>query len=154
MRTSFLIFLLIFLWACKENTGKPSTQQISPPSPTLPVTNKVDSSLAGSWVLAGLPQSATPFEKLYPRQRPVIFIQSDLQLISGSTGCNRFSATIATIGDKLTFTDFTSSTLKCIGEAEPNFLKGWEETKKYRFQNPDEMLWGSDSVVWMVFKRR
>lgn len=154
MRTPFLIFLLIFFGACKENTGKSSTQQIPPPSPTLPVTNQVDSSLAGSWVLAGLPQSATPFEKLYPRQRPVIFIQSDLQLISGSTGCNRFSVTIATIGDKLTFTDFTSSTLKCIGEAEPNFLKGWEETKKYRFQNPDEMLWGTDSVVWMVFKRR
>ena len=154
MRTSFLIFLLIFLWACKENTGKPSTQQISPPSPTLPMTNKVDSSLAGSWVLAGLPQAATPFDKLYPRQRPAIFIQSDLQLISGSTGCNRFSATIATIGDKLAFTDFTSSTLKCLGEAEPNFLKGWKETKKYRFQNPDEMLWGTDSVVWMVFKRR
>jgi heat shock protein HslJ len=154
MRTPFLIFLLIFFGACKENTGKSSTQQIPPPSPTLPVTNQVDSSLAGSWVLAGLPQATTPFETLYPRQRPVIFIQSDLQLISGSTGCNRFSATIATIGDKLTFTDFTSSTLKCIGEAEPNFLKGWQETKKYRFENPDEMLWGTDSVVWMVFKRR
>lgn len=122
--------------------------------PTLPVKEMTDSALAGSWVLSELPQSPTPFSKLYPRQRPTIFIQPELKLISGSTGCNRFSATITTVGNQLRFTDFTRSTLTCMSDAESIFLTAWEKSERFFFRNNDELIWGTDSVSWMVFNRR
>jgi len=120
----------------------------------LPVKEMIDSALAGSWELSALPRSPTPFSKLYPRQRPVLFIQPELKLISGSTGCNRFSATITTVGNQLRFTDFTRSTLTCVGDAETIFLTAWEKSEKYFFRNNDELVWGTDAVAWMIFKRR
>ncbi len=156
MRFFIGIFLLTTLIACGEGTksGPTSENPQTKNEPTLPVKEVTDPALAGSWVLSGLPQSPTPFSKLYPRQRPVLFIQSDLKLISGSTGCNRFSATITTVGNQLKFADFTRSTLFCVGEAEATFLKAWEKSTKYSLRNNDELIWGTDSVTWMIFRRR
>ena len=154
MRFAATCILLAFAVGCGNNNNEPKSDQPTSANPTLPAKNSLDTALAGSWVLAGLPQSTTPFDKLYPRQRPVIFIQPELQLISGSTGCNRFSAKITTLGNTLSFADFTSSTLKCAGEAESTFLEAWNQVKVYRFRNPDELVWGTDSIPWMVFHRR
>lgn len=156
MRHITLIFLFLSLLSCGEGTPPVSKTADQPkaPTPTLPVKESIDPALAGSWVLAGLPQSTIAFDKLFPRQRPMINIQPNMRLISGSTGCNRFSATMSTLGDKLSFMDFTSSTLTCVGAAESNFLSAWSNAKQYRFRNTGELIWGSDSVVWLVFRRR
>jgi heat shock protein HslJ len=156
MRFFSWIFLLTALIACgdggKSNPATESTEMKK--EPTLPVLEVTDPALAGSWVLSGLPQSPTPFSKLYPRQRPTLYIQPNLKLISGSTGCNRFSATITTVGNQLKFADFTRSTLVCVGEAEATFLKAWVKATNYSLRNNDELVWGTDSVTWMVFRRR
>ena len=154
MRFAAISICVVFSIGCGNKNPTPIPAQSPVASPTPPTKNLLDTALAGSWVLAGLPQSSTSFDKLYPRQRPVIFIQPELQLISGSTGCNRFSAQINTMGNQLSFVDFTSSTLTCVGAAETIFLEAWKQSKTYRFKNSDEMVWGTDSIPWMVFHRR
>ena len=119
-----------------------------------PIQQKVDTALMGIWVLDSLPQSTTPITQLYPRQRPMILVQPDLHQISGSTGCNRFSATIKTENNKLALTNFTRSNLTCTGNAEQLFLKAIENTTRYSIRSNRELVWGTDSVTWMVFKRK
>lgn len=154
MRFTWMIIFFVSLLSCGEDKSSKDDATEQPKAPTLPIKESIDTALAGSWVLTGLPQAAQSFDKLYSRQHPVIFIQPQSRLISGSTGCNRFSATISTIGHMLKFTDFTSSTLRCESEAESNFLRAWENAHTYKFNNSDEMVWGTDSVNWMIFKRR
>jgi heat shock protein HslJ len=154
MRFTTLITLIFLLLSCGEGTPSQDNASTQATAPTLPVKESVDTALAGSWELVGLPQSSVSFDKLYPRQHPIIFIQPDLRLISGSTGCNRFSASLSTLGNRLTFTGFTSSTLQCVGDAESNFLSAWKQAATYRFRQADELVWGTDSLDWMVFRRK
>ncbi|MEN9497843.1 MAG: hypothetical protein RL750_742 [Bacteroidota bacterium] len=154
MRFTTLITLIFLLLSCGEGTPSQDKNSTQATAPTLPVKESVDTALTGSWELVGLPQSSVSFDKLYPRQRPIIFIQPDLRLISGSTGCNRFSATLSTLGNRLTFTDFTSSTLQCASDAESNFLSAWNQSREYRFRRPDELVWRADAAAWMVFRRK
>ncbi len=157
MRRLFLISLSCIWLGCGEpvrQTDPAASANENKSASTSPLNKKVDSEMSGTWVLSGLPQSATSIDKLYPRQRPIIFIQPSERLISGSTGCNRFSATIIATGNNLRLTDLTRSTLTCIGDAEPTFLKALENSTRYYLRNNDELYWGTDSLTWMVFNRR
>ncbi len=154
MRFITLTTLIVLLLSCGEGTPRQDNAATQATTPTLPIKESVDTALAGSWELVELPQSSVSFDKLYPRQRPIIFIQPNLRLISGSTGCNRFSATLSTLDNRLTFTDFTSSTLQCASDAESNFLSAWNQSREYRFRRPDELVLRTDSAAWMVFRRK
>lgn len=155
MRIPCLLYACLYLIACGESTpkAKPAVDPSADARPSL-ITEKIDTALAGTWVLEALPQSPTPLAKLYPRQRPVLFIQPEQRLLSGSTGCNRFSASLTTTGNRITITGLTSSTLVCPGDAEANFLKAMEKSTQYSFRKKGELVWGTDSTTWMVFRRR
>jgi hypothetical protein len=155
MRILFLS-LACLLWTSCGNKTQPekSLQEASSGQPPKLVEEKVDSTLAGSWVLDALPQCPTPINTLFPRQRPSMLIQPELKLISGTTGCNRFSASIATTGDRLSISDLTRSTLICAGDAEPAFLKALEHSVRFSHSSATELKWGTDSVTWMVLRRR
>jgi heat shock protein HslJ len=155
MRKLSILFICLFWISCGEsNTNAKSVADPNPNKiPTL-IKEKIDTALAGSWVLEALPQSDTPCAKLFPRQRPVLLIQPELKLLSGSTGCNRFSATLTTIGNRINLTDLTSSTLVCPGEAEASFMKALKSSTQYSFRNNEELVWGTDSVIWMVFRKK
>ncbi len=157
MRRLFLIILSCIWVGCGESARQseptPPASDIKPVSPA-PLSDTVDTAMSGTWVLSELPQAVTPIDKLYPRQRPNIFIQPLSRLISGSTGCNRFSATLTATGNNLKLSDLTRSTLICIGDAEPTFLKALENATRYYFRNNDELVLGTDSLTWMVLKRR
>jgi heat shock protein HslJ len=155
MRILF-VYWACLLWASCGNNPQPEKslpKAIGGQPPKL-VDEKADTILAGSWVLEALPQCPTPINTLFPRQRPNLLIQPELKLISGTTGCNRFSASVATTGNQLSISDLTRSTLVCAGDAEPAFLKALEHSVRFSLASATEMKWGTDSVTWMVLRRR
>lgn len=155
MRFNWLISCLVGVLACgetKSNRDEPVV--IDKTAPTLPVVDTTDVALKGIWQLAGLPQSTTPFEKLYPTILPNILIEPEFKMMSGSTGCNRFSASITTIGSSIMITNLAKSKIACIGDAERIYLEALEKSTRYTFRNPNELIFEDDSSVWMVFHRR
>jgi heat shock protein HslJ len=155
MRTLTIAVACLSLIACGESSpAKKSGSESSPLNPPKLIQDSVDSALTGSWVLDALPQSPTPFDKLYPRQRPMLFIQAGSKMLSGSTGCNRFSATLSTAGNRLNLTGLTSSTLVCPGDAETTFMKALKSSTQYSFRNNEELVLGADSLTWMVFRKK
>lgn len=155
MRIQMIILTALFWISCGNDPQQTVQEKKQIQQDTLqPIEQKVDTILMGIWVLDSLPQSPTPVAQLYPRQRPMILVQPDLHQISGSTGCNRFSATIKTENNKLAFTNFTRSNLICAGNAEQLFLKAFENSNRYSIRSNNELVLGEDSVTWMVFKRK
>ncbi|MFM7672066.1 MAG: META domain-containing protein [Bacteroidota bacterium] len=155
MRLLTISWIALCTIACGTDTrtnGEPAKPNKSNP-PTL-VQEQVAPALTGSWILIELPQSPITVDQLFPRQKPFLFIQGDQKIVSGSTGCNRFSGSINTNGDQFSITELTSSTLKCPGEAEPTFLKALERSNRFSFRKQNEMAWGTDSATWMVFRKR
>jgi len=84
----------------------------------------------------------------------MLFIQPGSKMLSGSTGCNRFNATLSTAGNRLNLTGLTSSTLVCPGDAETTFMKALKSSTQYSFRNNEELVLGTDSLTWMVFRKK
>lgn len=156
MRSLAGMLLLSMLLACGRAPEKPAVSATAEPKAEIPqlLEQRVDPVLAGNWELDSLPQAATPLNQLYPRQRPALLIQPEIQSISGSTGCNRFSASLATTGDAIRIGELTRSTLVCVGDAETEFLKALSGSVRFTMRSNKQLVMGSDSVTWAVFKRK
>ena len=89
-------------------------------------------SLQGTWELNYISGPRIAFQGLYPDEKPTIIFDFKADLVSGDTGCNRYSGKPNVFGNKIDFKNDMALTKRyCPGEGESVYLATLQKIDSY-----------------------
>ena len=109
-------------------------------------------SLEGKWVLSYV--VGGNFEMLYKNQKPFIIFDLKNGLVSGNNSCNSFSGSITVEGNKISYPQPFTQTLKaCEGDGENIFMDALDKSKTFVFADENTVDFIGGDLGMMQFKR-
>ena len=107
---------------------------------SLKTTNDM-SALQGDWELDYITGPRIAFQGLYPDEKPSINFDLKTDLVSGGTGCNRFSGKLKVDGNKIDFKNDMALTKRyCPGEGESVYLATLQKIESYAISKDGKTL--------------
>ena len=98
-------------------------------------------SLQGSWELNYITGPRIAFQGLYPDEKPTIIFDLKTDLVSGGTGCNRYSGKLNVDGNKINFkNDMALTKMYCPGEGENVYLTTLQKIDSYSISDDGRSL--------------
>jgi heat shock protein HslJ len=123
----FLISLLLFLFmACK----------------TIQSTNKLTTSLEGTWELNYITGPRIALDGLYPSKKPYITFDLKENKVSGNNSCNQYFGTLNSNGNSINFKDakMGMTRMACPGNGENTYMKTLEQIDSYSISEDGKTL--------------
>lgn len=110
------------------------------------------SSLAGSWELDYIEDSALAFDSLYASRKPTINFDVATKKVTGNSSCNSFFGTFEADGSTIKFGPLGSTKMACPGSGEQVFLKNLERVTSFDVQEGTLTLIQDDVVVMRLHR--
>ncbi|CAM4421564.1 Heat shock protein HslJ [Pedobacter westerhofensis] len=134
----FFLALTLFICAC-------STLQ----------NTKTGNSLSNAiWELEYISGSRIAFDGLYPNKKPKITFNTKTNGVSGTSGCNGYSAKYTSNGKTISFGHPGPTTMMfCEGGGEQTFLKMIEKVDNYSIDSDGKLILNNGEVLIMRFKK-
>lgn len=109
-------------------------------------------SLEGKWVLSFV--AGGDLKKLYKNHKPYIVFDLKNGLVSGNNSCNSFSGSIKVEGNKISYPQPFTQTLKaCEGDGENIFMDALDKSKTFVFADENTVDFIGGDLGIMQFKR-
>jgi heat shock protein HslJ len=83
---------------------------------------------------------------------PTIEIYLKEERFSGNTGCNNINGSMNVEGDKISFSDITTTKMFCVDVDETSFLSALKEADNYKIEKMNLYLFDDDREM-LVFKK-
>ncbi len=97
--------------------------------------------LQGSWELNYITGPRIAFQGLYPDEKPTIIFDFKADLVSGGTGCNRYSGKPNVDGNKINFkNDMALTKMYCPGDGESVYLSTLQKIDSYTVSKDGKTL--------------
>ncbi|MBP4140195.1 META domain-containing protein [Flavobacterium sp. P4023] len=98
--------------------------------------------LQGEWELNYISGPRIAFQGLYPDEKPTVNFDLKTDLVSGNTGCNRFSGKLDVVGNKINFKNDNMALTKryCSGEGESVYLSTLQKIDSYSISEDGKTL--------------
>ena len=134
----FFSFLIIFISACSAVKNTKSGDDLS---------NK-------TWELEYISGPRIAFEGLYPNKKPQITFNTKTNEVSGTSGCNGYSAKYTSNGKTISFGEPGPTTMMfCEGGGEQTFLQMIKKVDNYSIDNDGKLNLNNGEVPMMRFKK-
>jgi len=144
-RLTLITLIGIFALSCNDQKESKEDKQA-------PVSNVKESSIHGSWTLNFIANNPKTLDELFPEGMPSLAVDADESRISGKSGCNNFTGSYSSEGDKFEVVEPLAVTRKMCPEmtGEDLFLGSLPEIDSYALTdsgNTLSLLMGSDLVM-------
>ena len=127
-----------------ENQPNLDNQETSPAGQTEnnPVGNlAAQSRFKGNWELRYLAGIQVPFEELYPKRKPTMFLRTQTSSVNGYSGCNSYNGTFELKENALVFSkSFAMTRMACEGFCEGMFIQALQNVQSYWFVEQNSVL--------------
>lgn len=108
--------------------------------------NIYDTRINGKWIITKINSKNVP-QHLGENNIPQLEINGDLNTISGSTGCNRFSGKFVLRGYKVHMGNLATTKMACTNAMEPAFLAVFNNVDTYQINNNTLLLTNKEGVT-------
>ncbi|MGJ8592630.1 MAG: META domain-containing protein [Aquaticitalea sp.] len=137
------VFLTVMLSAC--NSTKNTTNEAA----------ASENDIYGhTWELEYITGTRIAFDGLFPDQKPYLNFDKERKMVTGSGGCNGYSADFELKGTSLEFGDKGITTLMHCGDGEPQFLKMLEKVDAYKIDSDGKLNLLMNDLPIMRFNKK
>jgi heat shock protein HslJ len=117
-------------------------------------TKTGDSLSDATWELEYISGPRIAFSGLFPNKKPAIKFNTKTNDVSGSSGCNGYSAKYTSNGKTISFGEPGPTTMMfCEGGGEQTFLKIIKSVDNYSIDNDGKLVLNKGAVPMMRFKK-
>lgn len=109
--------------------------------------------LTGTWELDYIQGSATPFEQLYPNDKPTLTYDAASKKLVGKGGCNTYNASVEINGRNIKVGPVASTRMACPGEGEPLFFQSLQKVNGISVHE-DQLTLIVGDIATMRFKKK
>ena len=106
-----------------------------------------------SWELEYLSGPKIAFEGLYPDRKPKITFDSNTKRVTGTSGCNGYSADYNMNENQIAFGEPGPSTMMYCGEGETFFLNTIKKVNSYKIDEDGKLNLMMNDIIIMRFKK-
>jgi heat shock protein HslJ len=150
----FSALLALALASCKSDQTSKTTKPATKEKAVLPNTSGDEDDLDGTWELISTISEQTPFNTLYPNQKPTITFNSRPRQISGTTGCNTYTGSYTLLGSTISFgTGLTLTKMACDGKGEAVFVERLNKATDYFIKDQTTLMLMQGDVALLEFKK-
>ena len=129
----FIVFISILIASCSSGNGS------------------ADPLLHDIWVVQSI-NGATYSRVEGQDLHPTLEIYLSEKRFLGNTGCNNMNGSMNVEGDKISFSDITTTKMFCVDVDETSFLTALSKADKYKIEKMRLYLFDDDKEV-LVFKK-
>jgi len=150
----FSALLALALASCKCDQTSKTTKPTTKEKAVLPNTAGDEDDLDGTWELISTISEQTPFNTLFPNQKPTITFNSRPRQISGTTGCNTYTGSYTLLGGTISFGNGLALTkMACDGKGEAVFVERLNKTTNYFIKDQTTLMLMQGDVALLEFKK-
>jgi len=129
----FIVFISILIASCSSGNGS------------------ADPLLHDIWVVQSINGAA--YSRVEGKDlHPTLEIYLSEKRFLGNTGCNNMNGSMNVEGDKISFSDITTTKMFCVDVDETSFLTALSKADKYKIEKMRLYLFDDDKEV-LVFKK-
>ena len=131
-----IFFLVVSLFSCSSSKKTTNTELFNT-----------------TWELEYLSGPKIAFEGLYPDRKPKITFDSNTKRVTGTSGCNGYSADYNMNGNQIAFGEPGPSTMMYCGEGETFFLNTIKKVNSYKIDGDGKLNLVMNDIIMMRFKK-